>query len=152
VTIVSGDKDLMQLVEDGSLDMLDTMNNRRLGEAYVQEKFGVGPKQLGDVLALMGDSVDNVPGVPGVVPKTASKLIVEHGDLESVLAAAPEMKKGKLRDNLIEHAENARLSKRLVTLECNAPLPQSLESLALHPTIPDAPLRAFLEHHGFRSL
>ncbi|WP_294310548.1 5'-3' exonuclease H3TH domain-containing protein, partial [uncultured Sphingomonas sp.] len=123
VTIVSGDKDLMQLVEDGSLDMLDTMNNRRLGEAYVVEKFGVGPKQLGDVLALMGDSVDNVPGVPGVGPKTASKLIVEHGDLESVLAAAPEMKKGKLRDNLIEHAENARLSKRLVTLECNAPLP-----------------------------
>lgn len=152
VTIVSGDKDLMQLVEDGSLDMLDTMNNRRLGEAYVVEKFGVGPKQLGDVLALMGDSVDNVPGVPGVGPKTASKLIVEHGDLESVLAAAPEMKKGKLRDNLIEHADNARLSKRLVTLECNAPLPQSLESLALHPTIPDAPLRAFLEHHGFRSL
>ncbi len=152
VTIVSGDKDLMQLVEDGSLDMLDTMNNRRLGEAYVVEKFGVGPKQLGDVLALMGDSVDNVPGVPGVGPKTASKLIVEHGDLESVLAAAPEMKKGKLRDNLIEHADNARLSKRLVTLECNAPLPQPLESLALHPTIPDAPLRAFLEHHGFRSL
>ncbi|MCT8001047.1 DNA polymerase I [Sphingomonas sanguinis] len=152
VTIVSGDKDLMQLVEDGSLDMLDTMNNRRLGESYVQEKFGVGPKQLGDVLALMGDSVDNVPGVPGVGPKTASKLIVEHGDLESVLAAAPEMKKGKLRDNLIEHAENARLSKRLVTLECNAPLPQPLEELALHPTIPDAPLRAFLEHHGFRSL
>ncbi|MDY0959348.1 DNA polymerase I [Sphingomonas sp. CFBP8993] len=152
VTIVSGDKDLMQLVEDGSLDMLDTMNNRRLGEAYVVEKFGVGPKQLGDVLALMGDSVDNVPGVPGVGPKTASKLIVEHGDLESVLAAAPEMKKGKLRDNLIEHADNARLSKRLVTLECNAPLPQPLEELALHPTIPDAPLRAFLEHHGFRSL
>ena len=152
VTIVSGDKDLMQLVEDGSLDMLDTMNNRRLGEAYVEEKFGVGPKKLGDVLALMGDSVDNVPGVPGIGPKTAAKLIVEHGDLESVLAAAPDMKKGKLRDNLIDHADNARLSKRLVTLECNAPLPMPLEDLALHPAIPDAPLRTFLEHHGFRSL
>jgi DNA polymerase I len=153
VTIVSGDKDLMQLIEDGSLDMLDTMNNRRLGEAYVQEKFGVGPKLLGDVLALMGDSVDNVPGVPGVGPKTASKLIGEHGSLEAVLAAAatPEFKKGKLKDNLVEHADAARLSRVLVTLKCDAGLPQPLEELALQ-GIPEAPLRAFLEHHGFKSL
>ena len=151
VTIVSSDKDLMQLMTDPSVDMLDTMNNRTLGPDYVVEKFGVGPERLGDVLALMGDSVDNVPGVPGVGPKTAAKLIAEHGNLEAVLAAAPDMKKGKLRDNLIEHADNARLSKVLVTLKCDAPLPQPLDELALQ-GIPDAPLRAFLEHHGFRTL
>ncbi len=150
VTIVSSDKDLMQLIEPG-LDLLDTMNNRRIGPEYVEEKFGVGPNRLGDVLALMGDSVDNVPGVPGVGPKTASKLIVEHGDLESVLAAAPAMKPGKLRDNLIEHAEMARLSRRLVALECEAPLPEPLDDLVLK-GIPEEPLRAFLDHHGFKSL
>ncbi|WP_267394809.1 MULTISPECIES: DNA polymerase I [unclassified Sphingomonas] len=150
VTIVSSDKDLMQLIEPG-LDMLDTMNNRRLSDEAVIEKFGVPPKQLGEVLALMGDSVDNVPGVPGVGPKTAAKLILEHGDVEGVLAAAPEMKKGKLRDNLIEHAEMARLSRKLVTLACDIPLEHPLEELGLQ-GIPDAPLRAFLEHHGFKSL
>jgi len=151
VTIVSSDKDLMQLIEPG-LDMYDTMNNRRLGAEHVAEKFhGVTPAQLGDVLALMGDSVDNVPGVPGVGPKTAAKLILEHGDLEAVLAAAEGMKKGKLRDNLIEHAAMARLSKELVTLKCDVALPEPLEDLELK-GIPDAPLRVFLEHHGFRSL
>ncbi len=151
VTIVSSDKDLMQLIEPG-LDMYDTMNNRRLGAEHVAEKFhGITPAQLGDVLALMGDSVDNVPGVPGVGPKTAAKLILEHGDLESVLAAAEGMKKGKLRDNLIEHAGMARLSKELVTLKCDVALPEPLEDLELK-GIPDAPLRVFLEHHGFRSL
>jgi DNA polymerase-1 len=151
VTIVSSDKDLMQLIEPG-LDMYDTMNNRRLGAEHVAEKFhGVTPAQLGDVLALMGDSVDNVPGVPGVGPKTAAKLILEHGDLESVLASAEGMKKGKLRDNLIEHADMARLSKELVTLKCDVALPEPLEDLELK-GIPDAPLRVFLEHHGFRSL
>ncbi|WP_093225104.1 DNA polymerase I [Sphingomonas sp. NFR15] len=151
VTIVSSDKDLMQLMTDPSVDMYDTMNNRRLGPDHVMEKFGVGPDKLGDVLALMGDSVDNVPGVTGVGPKTASKLILEHGDLEGVLAAASAMKKGKLRDNLIEQADNARLSKVLVTLKCDAPLPEPLEDLELQ-GIPDAPLRVFLEHHGFKSL
>lgn len=151
VTIVSSDKDLMQLIEPG-LDMYDTMNNRRLGAEHVAEKFhGVTPAQLGDVLALMGDSVDNVPGVPGVGPKTAAKLILEHGDLEAVLASAEGMKKGKLRDNLIEHADMARLSKELVTLKCDVALPEPLEDLELK-GIPDAPLRVFLEHHGFRSL
>ena len=150
VTIVSSDKDLMQLIEPG-LDMYDTMNNRRLGADYVVEKFGVGPDRLGDVLALMGDSVDNVPGVTGVGPKTASKLILEHGDLEGVLAAAPAMKPGKLRDNLIAQAENARLSKVLVTLKCSEPLPDPLDELELK-GIPDAPLCAFLEHHGFKTL
>ncbi|RHW17582.1 DNA polymerase I [Sphingomonas gilva] len=151
VTIVSSDKDLMQLMTEPNVDMYDTMNNRRLGPDHVMEKFGVGPDRLGDVLALMGDSVDNVPGVTGVGPKTASKLINEHGDLEGVLTAAPAMKPGKLRDNLIEQAENARLSKVLVTLKCDAPLPEPLDDLALK-GIPEAPLRAFLEHHGFRSL
>ncbi|MDB5680648.1 MAG: polymerase [Sphingomonas bacterium] len=150
VTIVSSDKDLMQLIEPG-LDLYDTMNNRRLGPEHVQEKFGVGPERLGDVLALMGDSVDNVPGVTGVGPKTASKLINEHGDLEGVLAAAPSMKPGKLRDNLIEQADMARLSRVLVELKCDVPLPEPLDDLALQ-GIPDAPLRAFLEHHGFKSL
>lgn len=151
VTIVSSDKDLMQLMTDPSVDMLDTMNNRRLGPDDTREKFGVGPEKLGEVLALMGDSVDNVPGVPGIGPKTAAKLILEHGDVEAVLAAAPDMKKGKLRDNLIEHADMARLSHKLVTLACDVPLPEPLEALELQ-GIPDAPLRAFLEHHGFKSL
>ncbi len=151
VTIVSSDKDLMQLMTDPSVDMLDTMNNRRLGPADTEAKFGVGPEKLGEVLALMGDSVDNVPGVPGVGPKTAAKLILEHGDVEAVLAAAPSMKPGKLRDNLIEHADMARLSRRLVELESDVPLPEPLEAFELQ-GIPDAPLRAFLEHHGFRTL
>ncbi|MDB5703259.1 MAG: polymerase [Sphingomonas bacterium] len=150
VTIVSSDKDLMQLIEPG-LDLYDTMNNRRLGAEHVLEKFGVMPDRLGDVLGLMGDSVDNVPGVPGVGPKTAAKLIQEFGDIEGVLAAAPSMKPGKLRDNLIEHADNARLSRVLVTLKDDAPLMDALEDLALQ-GIPEAPLRAFLEHHGFKSL
>ena len=150
VTIVSSDKDLMQLIEPG-LDLYDTMNNRRLGAEHVVEKFGVEPGKLGEVLALMGDSVDNVPGVPGVGPKTASKLILEHGDVEGVLAAAPTMKPGKLRDNLIAHAENARMSRELVKLACDVPLEHPLDEFALN-GIPDAPLRAFLDHHGFKSL
>ena len=151
VTIVSSDKDLMQLVEDGKVDMLDTMNDRRIGVAEVIEKFGVGPDKVGEVLALMGDSVDNIPGVPGVGPKTASKLIQEYGTVEAVLAAAPDMKPSKMRDNLIEHAEKARISRRLVELICDSPLPEPLEALAMK-GIPEEPLRAFLEHHGFRSL
>ena len=140
----------MQLIEPG-LDMLDTMNDRRIGREQVIEKFGVPPEQVGDVLALMGDSVDNVPGVPGIGPKTASKLIQEYGDLEAVLAAAPEMKPSKMRDNLIEHADKARLSRKLVELICDSPLPEPLEELAIK-GIPEEPLREFLEHHGFRSL
>jgi DNA polymerase-1 len=151
VTIVSSDKDLMQLMTDPSVDMYDTMNNRRLGPDHVKEKFGVTPAQLGDVLALMGDSVDNVPGVTGIGPKRAADLINEFGDLESVLAAAPDMKKSKMRDNLIEQAEAARLSKVLVTLKCDDALPEPLDALELK-GIPDAPLRAFLDHHGFKSL
>jgi DNA polymerase-1 len=150
VTIVSSDKDLMQLIEPG-LDMLDTMNDRRIGREEVIEKFGVPPEQVGEVLALMGDSVDNIPGVPGIGPKTASKLIQEFGHVEAVLAAAPEMKPSRMRDNLIEHADKARLSRKLVELICDSPLPEPLDGLAMK-GIPEEPLREFLEHHGFRSL
>ncbi len=150
VTIVSSDKDLMQLIEPG-VDMLDTMNDRRIGREEVIEKFGVPPEKVGEVLALMGDSVDNVPGVPGIGPKTASKLIQEFGDVEAVLAAAPEMKPSKMRDNLIEHAEKARISRKLVELICDSPLPEPLDMLAMK-GIPEEPLREFLDHHGFRSL
>ncbi len=150
VTIVSSDKDLMQLIQPG-LDMLDTMKNARLGPEAVMEKFGVTPEQLGDVLALMGDAVDNVPGIRGIGPKTASKLIVEHGDLESVLAAAPSMKPSKMRDSLIEQADMARLSKVLVTLKDDCPLPNELDDFLLK-DIPPEPLAAFLTKHGFTSL
>ena len=150
VTIVSSDKDLMQLIEPG-LDMLDTMNDRRIGRDYVVEKFGVPPEQLGEVLALMGDSVDNVPGVPGVGPKTASQLIQDYGTLENVLAHVEEIKKPKLKQNLIDHADAARLSRELVRLVCDSPLPEPLDTLEMK-GIPDAPLREFLEYHGFKSL
>ncbi|MET0362411.1 MAG: DNA polymerase I [Sphingobium sp.] len=150
VTIVSSDKDLMQLIQP-NVDMYDTMKNERRGADYVMTKFGVRPDQLGDVLALMGDSVDNVPGVPGIGPKTASKLITEYGDLESVLLAAPAMKKSRMQENLVEHAEMARLSRRLVALHDQTALPEPLEDLTLK-GIPAEPLQAFLEHHGFKSL
>jgi len=151
VTIVSSDKDLMQLIEDGKVDMLDTMNDRRIGREQVMEKFGVGPEKVGDVLALMGDSVDNVPGVPGVGPKTASQLIQQYGDLETVLASTDEITKPKLKQNLIEHADMARLSRELVRLVCDAPLPEPLEDLALK-GIPKEPLAAFLEDQGFKTM
>ena len=150
VTIVSSDKDLMQLIQPG-LDMLDTMKNVRMGPEAVMEKFGVTPEQLGDVLALMGDAVDNVPGIRGIGPKTASKLIIEHKDLESVLAAASAMKPSKLRDSLIEQADMARLSKVLVTLKDDCPLPNALEDFLLR-DIPPEPLAEFLKLHGFTSL
>jgi len=154
VTIVSSDKDLMQLVGPcgvGQIDMLDTMKNVRISIPEVEEKFGVPPELVGDVLALMGDAVDNVPGIRGIGPKTATKLIQEHGGLEAALAAAPEMKPSKLRDNLIEHAEMARLSRVLVQLKEDCSLPVALDDLKLD-TIPPDPLAAFLDEHGFHSL
>ena len=150
VTIVSSDKDLMQLV-DGDVDMLDTMNDRRIGPEQVIEKFGVGPDKVGDVLALMGDSVDNVPGVPGIGPKTATQLIQQFGDLATVLASADQIPKPKLRQSLIDHADSARLSRELVRLVCDSKLPEPLEALALT-GIPKDPLRAFLEDQGFKTL
>jgi DNA polymerase I len=152
VTIVSSDKDLMQLIdEDAGIDMLDTMNDRRIGREQVLEKFGVPPEKVGDVLALMGDSVDNVPGVPGIGPKTASQLIQTYGDLETVLASTDEISKPKLKQNLIEHADDARLSRELVRLVCDSPLPEPLEALELK-NIPREPLEEFLAEQGFKSL
>ncbi len=154
VTIVSSDKDLMQLIgeRDGArIDMLDTMKNQRIWLGEVEEKFGVGPELVGDVLALMGDSVDNVPGIFGIGPKTASKLIAEHGSLTAALDSAEGMKPSKLRDRLIEGRGDAELSKVLVTLKEDCDLPQPLDEMALGPIPPD-PLAAFLSFHGFTSL
>jgi DNA polymerase I len=152
VTIVSSDKDLMQLIdEDAGIDMLDTMNDRRIGRSEVLEKFGVPPEKVGDVLALMGDSVDNVPGVPGIGPKTASQLIQTYGDLETVLASTDQISKPKLKQSLVEHADAARLSRELVRLVCDANLPEPLDALAMK-GIPPEPLKEFLEEQGFKSL
>src|SRR4051795_13180447 len=151
VTIVSSDKDLMQLIEEPQIDMLDTMNDRRIGRTEVLEKFGVPPEKVGDVLALMGDSVDNVPGVPGVGPKTASQLIQTFGDLETVLASTDQITKPKLKQSLIDHADNARLSRELVRLVCDSALPEPLEDLKLK-GIPPEPLKEFLEEQGFKTL
>jgi DNA polymerase I len=150
VTIVSSDKDLMQLVGDG-IAMLDPIKQRPIGAAEVREKFGVGPEQVVDVQALCGDSVDNVPGVPGIGVKTAAELITIYGDLENLLAHAPEIKQPKRRQALIDFAEQARLSKRLVILDDKVPLPVPLEQLAVRPLDRDK-LAAYLRAQGFRAL
>ena len=148
-TVVSSDKDLMQLIRPG-IGMLDPIKQKPIGAAEVMEKFGVPPEKLIDVQALMGDSVDNVPGVPGIGPKNAAQLLVEFGDLDSILAAAPAMKPSKRRDALIAHAEAARLSRELVTLRDDAPLPVPVEQLAARE--PDrAKLGGWLAAMGFRS-
>jgi len=150
VTIVSSDKDLMQLI-GGRIKMLDPIRQKPIGPAEVVAKFGVAPEKLIDLQALMGDSVDNVPGVPGIGPKTAAQLIGEYGSLEAVLAAAPGMKPSKRQEALVTHAEAARLSRALVTLRDDAPLPLPLEALALKP--PDtARLAAWLARQDFRSV
>jgi len=143
VTIVSVDKDLMQLIEpDGSIRMLDTVPRagqpslRWIGVEQVFEKFGVTPDKVIEVQALCGDSVDNVPGVPGIGYKTAAELINTFGDLETLLARAGEIKQQKRRENLIEHAESARISHRLVTLNQKVPLPLGLDDLKREPILP----------------
>ena len=155
VTIVSSDKDLMQLIgthpSGGHIDMLDTMKNVRIDLPEVAEKFGVTPELVGDVLALMGDSSDNVPGIRGIGPKTATKLIQDYGTLEGALAAAPTMKPSKLQESLIEQADMARLSRVLVQLKEDCPLPMGLDLFKLG-AIPPDPLADFLTHHGFTSL
>jgi DNA polymerase I len=149
-TIVSSDKDLMQLVND-CVVMYDTMKDRRIGPAEVVEKFGVPPDKVIEVQALIGDSTDNVPGVPGIGVKTAAQLIGEYGDLETLLARASEIKQQKRRESLIEHAELARLSKTLVTLDTHVPLDVPLADLAVHD--PDARhLIAFLKAMEFSTL
>lgn len=149
-TIVSSDKDLMQLVTD-QVTMYDTMKDRRLGIAEVIEKFGVPPNKVVEVQALAGDSVDNVPGVPGIGIKTAAQLITEYGDLETLLNRAGEIKQPKRRESLIEHAEKARISRQLVLLDDKVALDVPLDDLAVHE--PDArKLIAFLKFMEFSTL
>jgi DNA polymerase-1 len=149
-TIVSSDKDLMQLVGNG-VTMYDTMKDRRIGRAEVIEKFGVGPEKVIEVQALIGDSSDNVPGVPGIGVKTAAQLISEYGDLETLLKRAKEIKQDKRRQSLIDNAEIARISKRLVTLDQNVPLDVPVAELAVHE--PDYKnLIAFLKAMEFNTI
>ncbi|HEY8595311.1 MAG TPA: DNA polymerase I [Devosiaceae bacterium] len=133
VTIVSSDKDLMQLVDGETIRMLDTLKNRWIGPDEVREKFGVGPEKVVEVQSLAGDSVDNVPGVPGIGIKTAAELINEYGDLENLLAHAGEIRQPKRRENLIAFAEQARISHRLVTLKRDVPVEHDIEDLAKQP-------------------
>jgi DNA polymerase-1 len=132
VTIVASDKDLMQLVGLGVV-MLDTMKQKTIGPAEVMERFGVPPEKVIDVQALCGDSVDNIPGVPGIGVKTAAQLINEYGDLETLLARAVDIKQPKRREALIAHAEDARLSKRLVTLDRDVALETPIDALVVRP-------------------
>jgi DNA polymerase-1 len=149
-TIVSSDKDLMQLVND-CVTMYDTMKDKRIGPAEVIEKFGVPPDKVIEVQALIGDSSDNVPGVPGIGVKTAAQLIIEYGDLETLLMRAGEIKQDKRRQTLIDNAEIARISKRLVTLDQNVKLEVPVEDLAVHE--PDYKhLVAFLKAMEFTTL
>lgn len=150
VTIISSDKDLMQLVGNGVV-MFDAMKNRRIDRAEVIEKFGVGPERVVDVQSLAGDSVDNVPGAPGIGLKTAALLINEYGDLDTLLARAGEIKQDKRRQSLVENADLIRISKRLVTLDVNAPVDVALEALEVK--APEAgEVMAFLTRMEFRTL
>ncbi len=150
VTIVSSDKDLMQLVGDG-VRMMDTMKNKMSGPAEVMEKFGVGPEKVVEVQALAGDSVDNVPGVPGIGVKTAALLINEYGDLDTLLERAEEIKQPKRRQNLIEFADLARTSRELVTLKDDVPVERPLESFAVQKQEAEV-LLPFLRDQGFKSI
>src|SRR6266849_6294226 len=150
VTIVSSDKDMMQLVNH-QVTMLDPIKNRPIGEAEVRERFGVGPDKVVEVQALCGDSVDNVPGVPGIGVKTAAELINTYGDLETLLAHAHEIKQPKRRQSLIENEAKARLSKELVKLDDDVPLPCPLADLRVKP-IDLETLLAFLKEMEFRAL
>ncbi|MDR3519003.1 MAG: DNA polymerase I [Azospirillaceae bacterium] len=150
VTIVSSDKDLMQLVCDG-VRMLDPLKNKPVGYDEIIAKFGVPPERVVDVQALAGDSVDNVPGVPGIGIKTAAQLIGEYGDLDTLLARAGEIKQPKRRQSLIEFADLARISRQLVRLEDHVPIPVPLDQLRIREPDHDK-LVSFLRVQGFRSV
>ena len=150
VTIVSSDKDLMQLVSDRVV-MLDTMKNKTMGIDAVFEKFGVAPDRVVDVQSLAGDSVDNVPGAPGIGIKTAAQLINEFGDVETLLERAGEIKQPKRRESLIDNADQIRLSKQLVMLKDDVPVTLELEGLAVADPDPET-LIAFLEEMEFRTI
>ena len=148
--IVSSDKDLMQLVRDG-VSMLDPMKGRPIGPDEVMEKFGVAPDRVVDVQSLAGDSTDNVPGVPGIGVKTAAQLITDFGDLDALLAGAGTIKQPKRRENLIEFADQARISRELVRLDESAPVPFQVADLGLPNRDMDL-LATFLQEQGFKSL
>ena len=148
--IVSSDKDLMQLVRPG-VTMLDPMKQRRISDAEVAEKFGVLPNRVVDVQSLAGDSTDNVPGVPGIGIKTAAELINQFGDLDSLLAGAETIKQPKRRENLVNFAEQARISRELVRLKDDVPLDNNISSL-IRPHRDIDRLSAFLSQQGFNSL
>ncbi len=150
VTIISSDKDMMQLV-GGGVEMLDAMKNKRIGRDEVQEKFGVGPERVVDVQSLAGDSVDNVPGAPGIGIKTAALLIQEYGDLDTLLARASEIKQPKRRETLINFADQIRTSRQLVHLKTDTPLEVSLEELEFKDPVPED-LLGFLALMEFRTL
>ena len=150
VTIVSSDKDLMQLV-GGGIEMFDAMKNARIDSDGVHAKFGVGPDRVVDVQALAGDSVDNVPGAPGIGIKTAALLINEYGDLDTLLARAEEIKQPKRRQTLIDNADQIRLSRQLVQLDCDMALDYSLDTLEVKEPVPDD-LLGFLTSMEFRSI
>lgn len=150
VVIVSSDKDLMQLVGK-NVTMLDPIKNKPIGVNEVIEKFGVPPEKVIDVQALAGDSADNVPGVPGIGIKTAAELITTYGDLEALLERVSEIKQPKRREVLTNHAEDARLSKLLVTLHQEVPLPMPLDDLVPKP-MDRMKVNEFLRFQGFNSL
>ncbi len=149
-TIVSSDKDLMQLIRPG-VDMMDPIKKIRLGAEAVMEKFGVTPDKVVDVQALAGDSVDNVPGVPGIGVKTAAQLINEYGDLETLLSRAAEIKQPKRREALIANAELARISRKLVLLRDDVPAPAHPDTFDKRRPDPNV-LLPWLEQQGFKSL
>ncbi len=151
VTIVSSDKDLMQLVEDGKVQLFDTMKNKRIGSAEVIERFGVPPSKVVEVQALAGDSTDNVPGVPGIGVKTAAELINAYGDLETLLKRAGEIKQPKRRETLLANVEKARLSQKLVLLDDHAKLTQTPDVFGVREPDP-AELLAFLKAMEFAGL
>ena len=150
VTIISSDKDLMQLV-GGGVEMYDSMKNRIIDRDVVFEKFGVFPDHVVDVQALAGDSVDNVPGAPGIGIKTAALLINEFGDIETLLERAGEIKQPKRRETLINYADQIRLSKKLVTLDAQTPLTFTLDDLEVCDPDPEV-LLGFLKNMEFRTL
>ena len=150
VTIVSSDKDLMQLISDG-VAMFDAMKNKPIGQEQVFEKFGVKPDKVLEVLSLIGDSSDNVPGVAGIGPKTAAELIKKYGDLENLLANAGEIKQQKRRETLLASADIARLSKQLITLKDDVPLPFAIDDLIIKKPDQEV-LISFLTEHGFKGL
>jgi DNA polymerase-1 len=151
VTIVSSDKDLMQLVVDGEIELFDPMKNKRIGSAEVMEKFGVPPSKVVQVQALAGDSADNVPGVRGIGVKTAAELINLYGDIETLLARTSEIKQPKRRETLVENADNARISLKLVTLDDDVRLPTGLEAFGTHEPKPLTLIR-FLKAMEFTTL